>query len=246
MAGDDPECDPEVKKAIDKTIEMGVPAMGEPFELPVLEFLVQQIITLRVWLGYAKDAYAENHTEAETLKFAEETLPVWYMETAKFMQEKYFDAMEETQAGADFTKTFFRSQAERKEELKTMTKADIMKEIWAELPKVTDKPVPPLDEEMLAELAEEPAINEGEFMHSWGIADRLYKSEAIDAFGEEFLLGVYETNEEAQKAFTEWNTAYQAARDVRAGEMDQWIKQEWARLDREKGPGTDRIREMLE
>merc|ERR1712196_159995 len=103
-----------------------------------------------------------------------------------------------------------------------------MKEIWAEMPKFTDKPVPPLDEEMLAELAEIPAIEEGAFMHNWGTADKLYKSEAIDSFGEEYLLGVYETIEEANKAFED-------ARAVRANEMEQWAKQEQARIEREKG-----------
>ena len=74
-------------------------------------------------------------------------------------------------------------------------KADVLKEIWEEIGKVTDKPVPPLDEEMLAELAEETAIIEGEFKHNRGTADTLYKSEAIDAFGAKYLLGVFETKD---------------------------------------------------
>merc|ERR1712039_433737 len=59
----------------------------------------------------------------------------------------------------------------------------------------------PLDEELLAELEEEPALQKGEFDFSWGTADKLYKSEAIDAFGIKYLLGVFETQEEAVKAF---------------------------------------------
>merc|ERR1712084_61774 len=125
------------------------------------------------------------------------------------------------------------------------TKADILKEIWAELPKVSDKPVPPLDEEMLAELAEEPAIIEGEFKHSWGTADKLYKSEAIDAFGMKYLLGVFETKDEAQKAFADWNNEYEKARVSMKADMEQWSKQENARLDKDPS-GRERIKAVLE
>merc|ERR1712050_667692 len=116
---------------------------------------------------------------------------------------------------------------------------------WAELPKHLGKPVPPLDEEMLAELAEEPAIIEGEFKHSWGTADVLYKSEAIDAFGMKYLLGVFETKDEAEKAFTDWNAEYEKARVEMKAEMEQWGKQEQARLDRDTS-GPERIKKVLE
>ena len=86
-------------------------------------------------------------------------------------------------------KNFFKSQADFKDDA-SRTKADVLEDIYAMLEKESDKPAPPLDEEMLAELAEQPAIVEGDFMHSWGTADKLYKSEAVDAFGAKFLLGV--------------------------------------------------------
>merc|ERR1711974_512207 len=111
--------------------------------------------------------------------------------------------------------------------------------------KVTDKPVPPLDEEMLAELAEEPAIIEGEFKHNWGTADMLYKSEAIDAFGAKYLLGVFETKDEAQKAFADWNGEFEKARGEMKAELERWGKQEQARLDRDT-EGQERINEVLE
>merc|ERR1712176_1652276 len=125
-----------------------------------------------------------------------------------------------------------------------MGKADILKEIWAELPKVSDKPVPPLDEEMLAELAEEPAIIEGEFKHSWGTADKLYKSEAIDAFGMKYLLGVFETKDEAQKAFADCNAEYEQARADMKVEMQEWSKSEQARLDKDTY-AQERIKSVL-
>ena len=80
-----------------------------------------------------------------------------------------------------------------------MTKADAPKEIGVELPKHTGQAVPPLDDERLTELAEEPAIEEGSFRHSWATADVLYKSEAIDAFGMKYLPGVFETKEACER-----------------------------------------------
>merc|ERR1712186_232313 len=113
------------------------------------------------------------------------------------------------------------------------------------LPRLTGSPVPPIDEEMLAELAEEPAIIEGEFKHSWGTADKLWKSEAIDAFGMKYLLGVFETQEEARKAFDDWNKEYEAAQAEMKVELEQLGKQEQARLEADP-PGRDRIKAVLE
>merc|ERR1711874_279851 len=150
-------------------------------------------------------------------------------------------ARDEVQTEADNMKAFFRSQ----KDMPGKTKADVLKEIWAELPKITDKPVPPLDEEMLAELAETPAVIEGEFNHTWGTADLLYKSEAIDAFGAKYLLGVFETKAEAEKAFADWNGEFEKARGEMKAELEQWGKQEQARLDRDT-EGQERIKEVLE
>ena len=86
-----------------------------------------------------------------------------------------------------------------------------MKEIFKVMPKYSDAPLPPLDEEMLADLAKIPAVLEGEFWpqqpcsgaavrkscvfrrtslckypaprfkHNWGTAEKLYKSEAAQS-----------------------------------------------------------------
>merc|ERR1719190_187786 len=157
------------------------------------------------------------------------------------VSDNYNKAREEIEESNEKMKEFFRSQ----KEMPGKTKADVLKEIWAELPKITDKPVPPLDEEMLAELAETPAVIEGEFNHTWGTADLLYKSEAIDAFGAKYLLGVFETKAEAEKAFADWNGEYEQARADLKVEMAQWSKQEQARLDKDTS-GADRIKQALE
>merc|ERR1711948_250340 len=103
----------------------------------------------------------------------------------------------------------------------------------------------PLDEELLAELEEEPALQKGEFDFSWGTADKLYKSEAIDAFGVKYLLGVFDTKDEALKAFVDWNNEYEKARADMKSEMQQWSKQENARLEADTS-GADRIKKILE
>ena len=72
---------------------------------------------------------------------------------------------------------------------------------------------------MLAELAEEPATIEGEFNHNWGTADTLHKSKAIEAFGAKYLLGVFETKDEAKTVFAEWNGEFgKAHRDTEGQE----------------------------
>jgi len=47
-----------------------------------------------------------------------------------------------------------------------VVQADIVKQIWAELPKHMSTPVAPLDEEMLSELAKVPAVVDGNLAQS--------------------------------------------------------------------------------
>merc|ERR1712050_536985 len=173
--------------------------------------------------------------------FVKEKVPEIGARTINYLQEKYISARDEVEKDVETMKAFYRSQ----KDMPGKTKADVLKEIWEELPKHTDNPVPPLDEEMLAELAEEPAIIEGEFKHNWGTADILYKSEAIDAFGAKYLLGVFETKDEAKAAFADWNGEFEKARGEMKAELEQWGKQEQARLDRDT-EGQERIKEVLE
>merc|ERR1719414_1828448 len=187
------------------------------------------------------EEYGQNKTKEEMDEFKKKKVPEIGAGVIKFLTEKYLSARDEVEGEVEDMKAFFRSQ----KEMPGKTKADVLKEIWAELPKHTDKPVPPLDEEMLAELAEEPANIEGEFKHSWGTADKLYKSEAIDAFGMKYLLGVFESKEEAQKAFADWNEEYEKARVEMKAEMEQGGKQEQARLDKDTS-AQDRIKKVLE
>jgi len=43
-----------------------------------------------------------------------------------------------------------------------------------------------------------PLVREGEFRHNGGIADKLDKPGAIDAFGTKYLLGIFDTSAEVE------------------------------------------------
>merc|ERR1712176_451349 len=213
---------------------------GENVKVEVPKVLMNQLIYAGKTLVESVNEYKENHTEAELKDVMESTVPEIWGKLVGTLSEKYYSARNEVEADVEAMKKMYRSQS--KDRYKT--KADVLKAVWAELPKYSEKPVPPIDDEFLAELEQIPAVREGEFRHIWGTADTLYKSEAIDSFGQKYLLGIYETKDEAKKAFEEWNAEYeQGRRDMRA-EMEQWSKQENAKLEGEEG--SARIQKILE
>merc|ERR1712176_1047256 len=167
---------------------------GENVKVEVPKVLMNQLIYAGKTLVESVNEYKENHTEAELKDVMESTVPEIWGKLVGTLSEKYYSARNEVEADVEAMKKMYRSQS--KDRYKT--KADVLKAVWAELPKYSEKPVPPIDEEFLAELAEIPAVREGEFRHVWGTADTLYKSEAIDSFGQKYLLGIYETKDEAK------------------------------------------------
>jgi len=232
---------PETKELLQKTVEAGVPPMGENIELLVPQVLSNQIQHMTELMKKEVAKFGEGRSEDEMKKYIKEKVPEIGARTIAYLIDNYVGARDEVENEVETMKAFYRSQ----KDMPGKTKADVLKEIWEVIGEVTDKPVPPLDEEMLAELAEEPAIIEGEFKHNWGTADTLYKSEAIDAFGAKYLLGVFETKDEAKKAFEDWNGEFEKARGDMKAELEQWGKQEQARLDRDT-EGQERIKEVLE
>merc|ERR1712060_348181 len=138
---------------------------------------------------------------------------------------------------ADVLKALRGELAEFPTKFKDKLPADDEKQLAAKFAALAEK-LPAFDEEQLAELEEVP-VRADASKDSWGSADVLYKSEAVDAFNMRYLLGVFDTKEEAEKAFEEWN-----AEDMKA-EMDQWSKQEEARLEADTS-GRDRIMKILE
>eukprot|EP00420_Gonyaulax_spinifera_P039027 CAMPEP_0197888482 /NCGR_PEP_ID=MMETSP1439-20131203/22012_1 /TAXON_ID=66791 /ORGANISM="Gonyaulax spinifera, Strain CCMP409" /LENGTH=170 /DNA_ID=CAMNT_0043508395 /DNA_START=59 /DNA_END=568 /DNA_ORIENTATION=- len=124
--------------------------------------LVNQIHHMTEILQKEVAKYGEGKSKEEVDKYVKEKVPEIGARTIAYLTEKYTSSRDEVEKEVETMKAFYRSQ----KEMPGKTKADVLKEIWEELPKHTDKPVPPLDEEMLAELAEEPAVIEGEFRHN--------------------------------------------------------------------------------
>mmetsp|Transcript_89770 Transcript_89770/g.199469 ORF Transcript_89770/g.199469 Transcript_89770/m.199469 type:complete len:455 (+) Transcript_89770:76-1440(+) len=239
-AAKDPTCPPEAKAYIAEWEKKGIPAVGEPFELLLPQVMVNQVLYARKWMKEGLGYYSEGKSESEVADYVKEYVPKIGAKVIGTLAANYVKARDEIEEAVEKQKKFFRSQ----KEMPGKTKADVLKELWAELPKYSVVPVPPLDDEMLAELAQEPATEPGELLHTWGTADKLYKSEAIDHFGSRYLLGLFETKEEAAKAFVAWNDEYEVARKNVAEEMAQWNKREQAKVDADV-VGQARIKEML-
>jgi len=225
MADAPPEA-AKLKAALEK---FTIPAAGEDFAVSLPRKLIDDLKAVAGEVGAQKEGKSESELDEMWWKRAGEIVSGYYKTRAEVEKE------------VEGLKKFFRSQ----KEMPGKTKADIVKQIWAELPKHMDTPVAPLDEEMLVDLAKEPAVIEGEFKHSWGTAEKLYKSEAIDSFGNRYLLGVFENKAEAEKAFDAWNKEYeQAGKDVKEN-LKNWAKQQEAELAEEQD-SVDRIRKALE
>jgi hypothetical protein len=145
--------------------------------------------------------------------------------------------------GALFMRDFYRTEKPNADG--KITKADVLKEIWEEMgkSKMVEGPLPPLDDELLAMLADKPAGNG--IIHPWGTADSLWKSEAIDSFGNKYLLGIFETQEECSQAFKAWNAEYMQAKEDMKSEFEAYSKREEARMETDTS-ARDRILAVLD
>jgi len=133
--------------------------------------------------------------------------------------KEWTEASESLEKEVEESKAFFKNL---KDEGKS--KADVVKAIFEQFKK-DGYPVQPLEEDTLKELAKMPALPKEELDHPWGKASTLWKSEAYDPFGNQYLLGIYETPEEALKVFNEWNAEYEQSREVVAEEIKQFQKE---------------------
>jgi hypothetical protein len=232
-------------KQIYTALKMDVPPMGENIQLMLPEVMINQANLCLLLVEKLLDEIKEEKGEAESDKYRKEVVAQALPKVFDILEKNYVEARDEVEEGANKLKNFFRSQEKYKD--KGLTKADVYKSFWDVVSKHTGEPMPPLDEEVLAEMKKIPAVREGEFMHPWGTEDLLYKSEAIDAFGSKYLLGIFKTKEEARQAFNTWNAEYEDARKNQKEEMAQWSKQEQARLDKEDSTeGVQKIRKMIE
>merc|ERR1712137_752173 len=166
LAGEQPNTPKELKPLIDETVARGVPAEGEPLELTVPQVLSNQVMQMLKLVRMEVERLSEGASKEEMDKYITEQLPVIVARTIGHLTEKYVSARNEIEADNERMKEFYRSQTE----MPGKTKADLLKILFEELAKHTDKPAPPLDEEFLAELEKVPAVEEGEKPHIWGTA----------------------------------------------------------------------------
>jgi len=238
-------------KSLMADVEKGVPAKGEDWVFMVPHQLMNQLQYLRIWTlnTYTKlkeHAEAAGEWTAEKDALIKEKLQNVKAKLSVGLHKQYIDARNEIEEAVEREKRIYANGDKAGD--KGMTKADVLKAIWKELPNALDKPVPPLDDETLAEFANEPAGGTDEdekISRPWGTASMLYKSEAVDAFGMKYLLGIYETPEECHKRFDEWNAEYVKARAEQKIELAEWSKRENARLDKDPS-GRERIQKVLE
>jgi len=186
-----------------------------------------------------KEEYMKNATEPTADLEQKFTLIKKHIENV--LVEQWATTMGEVWEGGLRQRDWFRTQ--RPNEDGKITKAQVVKEILQEFGDKYKTKLPPLDEELMADLEKEPAGHG--FIHPWGTADKLYKSEAVDTFGARFLLGVFETKDEASAAFEEWNKEYQAARESMKEEFATISKQESARME-EDATARDRILSIID
>merc|ERR1719343_1122023 len=132
----DANCPPEAKKYIEEWLKEGVPAMGENIELAIPQVLMQQFMFMRATIKKDLETMVEQDGEEKTKKWMEENLKELEGGVMEQLIDNYVTARDDVQKDADDLKKFFQSQQDKPGK----TKADVLKELWAELPKYSDKP----------------------------------------------------------------------------------------------------------
>merc|ERR1712037_199383 len=103
----------------------------------------------RKWMDEGMEDLKTKLSEEEMKVYMKEKVPVIAAKTIGTLADTYVKTRDEIEDYITMQKKFFRSR----KDMPGKTKADVLKEIWAELPNYVDGPVPVLDDEMLAELA---------------------------------------------------------------------------------------------
>merc|ERR1712039_1004609 len=134
VVAEEPDCPPEAKKYIEEWLKEGVPAMGENFELLIPQVPMQQIAFMRQIIKEGLEEMVEKDGEEQAQKWADENLKKLEADVMKRIIDNYVAARDEVQQDADNLKKWFRSQ----KEMPGKTKADVLKDLWAELPKYSE------------------------------------------------------------------------------------------------------------
>jgi len=226
----DSSVDPETMKAIEE-FAASVPADGTPWNVQVPVKLEEYInngeasvdkalIELEAEMG--ADAFKKWSESDEGKK----EIAAVRAELLSYTTKKFIEGYLLVDNDVKQTLEWFRSA----EPMPGKTKADVARALWQIL-KESGQKVGPLDEEILADLTKYPAYLEGEYKHSFGTADKLWKMEAVDPFGSVFLLGIFETRQEALDVFNSWNLEYEAAKIKMNEEVAIWEKKDAAKLE---------------
>jgi len=223
-----------------KQLEALEKASSGPFTVASPIVPMNQGIYLTKWYQNSFAEAAQNATDEAKKKDATALMKKLFAEEMVDGTNGYYEAAQYVEQGVQDFKDFFKEVPDP-----SRTKADMAKDLWKELPKLTGKELPPLDEELLAELAQIPGSNPGEKPFIWGTASTLYRAVSIDTFDTRYLLGIYETKEECVEAFKIWEDTYKAVRKEKAQEMVEWNKQANARLAKDP-EGRERIKKVLE
>merc|ERR1719376_246389 len=160
-----------------KGLEALEQASSGPFTVASPIVPMNQGIHLTKWYQNSFAEAAQNATDEAKKKDATALMKKLLAEEMVDGTNDYYEAAEYVEQGVQDFKNFFKEVPDP-----SRTKADMAKDLWKELPKLTGKELPPLDEELLAELAQIPASNPGEKPFIWGTASKLYRAVSIDTF----------------------------------------------------------------
>ena len=183
-----PSAPKELKAEIDKMLKENPPS--DDFKVRFPRVLHERLAQKALALAQEIEDYKANHSEAEVKEFNQRTAPDEFLKAAAELIPAYYEAREANEKKVQDLKAFFRSQKNVPGKTKAgsgewdevgrrriaaycstsgkvvgllrVCQADIVKEIFKVMPKYSDTPMPPLDEEMLADLAKIPAVLEGE------------------------------------------------------------------------------------
>merc|ERR1719401_392695 len=134
------------KEPFQEAVKKGVPPVGEEFLVTLPQVVINQYQVVTVWIKNTIDDMKKEKSEAEVQKFIDEELPEVMIDILPHITNQWAEAKAEIEEDVAVAKNFYTSQVE----MPGKTKADVLKTIWEQLPKVVDKPLPPLDEETLA------------------------------------------------------------------------------------------------
>jgi len=238
----------EEKKALLESLQ--VPPEGEGWQVRS-HFILGKQYEMAVEKAYQHGAYLKSKLPEDASKESLQEIEKEVLEKAGELSGKlttaYMAEQQELFAAAKAMRDSWR--AETYEEGKK--RSDVARKLHADMIAYNKQqkkdPPPPLDEEYLAELDKTPLPKPGDpaYQNPWNTADTLYKSEAYDSFGQKYLLGLFETKEEAHEVFKKWNDEFTEGRAKLKEEVIQWGKQQQAILDKDPD-AQERIKKAVE